>query len=346
MSEYLGENLIFLISQPRAGSTLLQTLCSNHPHIATSAEPWLMLHLVYALKAEGISAEYDAKHAHNALVDFLALSADGEKTYYSGIRAMVHVLYGKAIEKSQKKFFLDKTPRYYSIIPELYEIFPRAKFIFLVRNPLSVLSSILFSWAHGYWPQLAKNREDLITAPEKILDGIKLLGDDAIVVRYEELVSHPESELKRLCKQIGIEYDSSMASYMHMDKAAGRMGDSVGIVQHNKPCPTNQAKWMRLLENKQTLHFTQAYLTELGEKTVSGLGYSYGELAAQVGLTSPCVGSFLPWKVAIKRKKEKTWFEKKYTDYIMKMQKTPPRGKLLLHWLWLRFVSIGLKIMV
>lgn len=346
MDEYLGENLIFLISQPRAGSTLLQTLCANHPHIATSAEPWLMLHLVYALKAEGISAEYDARHAHNALVDFLALSADGEETYYSGIRAMAHVLYGKAIEKSQKKIFLDKTPRYYHIIPELYKIFPQAKFIFLVRNPLSVLSSILFSWAHGYWPQLAKNREDLITAPEQIINGIKLLGDNAIVVRYEDLVAHPEGTLKKICQQIGIEYGSAMSSYMHIDKAAGQMGDSVGIVQHNKPCPMNQAKWMRLLDNKQTLHFVQAYLTELGEKTVSGLGYSYKDLAHQIDLASPCRGLFVLWKVAIKRNREKTWREKKYINYMIKMQGISPRGKSLFHWLWLRFVLAGLKLIV
>ncbi len=346
VGEYLGENLIFLISQPRAGSTLLQTLCANHPLIATSAEPWLMLHLVYALKKEGITAEYDATHAHNALVDFLTLSAEGEKTYYSGIRENARVLYGKAIEKSHKEFFLDKTPRYYHIIPELYRAFPKANFVFIIRNPLSVLASILFSWANGYWPQLAKNRQDLIDAPGKIIHGIKLLGDDAIVVRYENLVSHPQHELKRLCGRLGLFYDDAMSRYMNQDKVPGRMGDSVGIVQHNEPCTENQTKWMRLLNDKQTRHFAQAYLEVLGKRTVSDLGYSYDELKRQIDLDSPCRGLFVSWEIATKAPEKRTWREEKYINYIIKLQNVPCRGRFVFHYLWLKLVSVTLKIIV
>ena len=43
--KYLGHDLIFVISQPRSGSTLLQRLLSGHSWIQTSAETWLMLHL-------------------------------------------------------------------------------------------------------------------------------------------------------------------------------------------------------------------------------------------------------------------------------------------------------------
>ena len=56
-----GENLIFIISQPRAGSTLLQRILGGHPEIHTAAEPWIMLHPLYALKSKGCSAEYNAE---------------------------------------------------------------------------------------------------------------------------------------------------------------------------------------------------------------------------------------------------------------------------------------------
>lgn len=38
-----GENLIFLISQPRAGSTMLQKVLGSHPEIHTVSEPWVAL---------------------------------------------------------------------------------------------------------------------------------------------------------------------------------------------------------------------------------------------------------------------------------------------------------------
>ena len=59
------------MSQPRAGSTLLQRIIAGHPRVQTSAEPWLMLHPAYALEAAGHEAEYGASLAHAALVDFL-----------------------------------------------------------------------------------------------------------------------------------------------------------------------------------------------------------------------------------------------------------------------------------
>ena len=47
------QDLIFLISQQRAGSTLLQRILGGHPEVHTTAETWLMLHPIYALREQG-----------------------------------------------------------------------------------------------------------------------------------------------------------------------------------------------------------------------------------------------------------------------------------------------------
>jgi hypothetical protein len=52
-----GKNLIFLISQPRAGSTLTQAILGSHRDIYTLSEPWLMLHPIYALRPEDYQGE-------------------------------------------------------------------------------------------------------------------------------------------------------------------------------------------------------------------------------------------------------------------------------------------------
>jgi len=52
-----GSNLIFILSLPRSGSTLLQRILGGHSQVHTVAEPWLMLNPLYALRETGIEAE-------------------------------------------------------------------------------------------------------------------------------------------------------------------------------------------------------------------------------------------------------------------------------------------------
>ena len=146
---YLGEDLIFVISQPRSGSTLLQRMLAGHPWIQTSAETWLMLHPVYGLRRRGISTDFRAPWAVTAVTEFLDQYAGGRETYLDGVRAFARTVYGTAIARGNRRRFLDKTPRYTMIVPELIELFPAARFILLLRNPLAVLSSELKTYIRG-----------------------------------------------------------------------------------------------------------------------------------------------------------------------------------------------------
>ncbi|MCK4649267.1 sulfotransferase, partial [bacterium] len=204
----LGKNFIFLISQPRAGSTLLQRILAGHPKIHTTAEPWIMLHPLYALKRNGVEAEYVSLLARQGLDDFLMQVPEGEELYIKALREMVAVLYNRALELSGKSFFLDKTPRYYFIIPELYRVFPKAKFIFLLRNPMAVLSSVLSTWCGNQIQALVKspNYIDMTKGPHYLVEGIKKLKEDAIVVHYENLVRRPKEVIQHVCNRIGIPF--------------------------------------------------------------------------------------------------------------------------------------------
>ncbi|MCB0962997.1 MAG: sulfotransferase, partial [Acidimicrobiales bacterium] len=57
-SEFRGESLVFILSQHRSGSTLLQQVLGGHSQILTDAESFVMLHPLYALKTTGFRAEY------------------------------------------------------------------------------------------------------------------------------------------------------------------------------------------------------------------------------------------------------------------------------------------------
>jgi len=81
----------------------------------------------------------------------LNLHPEGEDAYFQAVRQMTLNLYGGVLQNSGKRYFLDKTPRYYYILPELYRTFPEAKYILLLRNPLAILCSIFNTFVQGYW---------------------------------------------------------------------------------------------------------------------------------------------------------------------------------------------------
>ena len=275
----LGKNLIFLISQPRAGSTLLQRIFSGHPEIHTTAEPWLMLHPVYALKENGIETEYNAETARQGLADYLMQVPESIDLYKSAIRKYGNTLYNRALEISGKRLFLDKTPRYYHIIPELHNIFPEAKFIILLRNPLAVLSSVLKTWCHNRVDNIHPSYLiDLVKGPVCLINGIKILKEDAIVVDYESLVQNPRKVMKRVSKRLGITFYEGMIHYGGNPIPKGRFGDSVGIFKHDRPVTQYIDKWQMNFVSKELLEYAEKYLTTLGLDVVTDMGYNFKEI--------------------------------------------------------------------
>jgi glycosyltransferase involved in cell wall biosynthesis len=284
----LGSNLIFLISQPRAGSTLFQRVLAGHPEIHTTAEPWIMLHPLYALKENGIIAEYRADLAQQGLVDFLGQVPEGIELYKMALRNFASTLYNRALESSGKRFFLDKTPRYYHIIPELYSIFPEAHFIFLLRNPIAVLSSVLKTWYGNRVAGLQiQTLIDLVKGPVRLLDGIKKLKEKAIVVEYESLVQSPETVMLRVCNRIGIPFYEDMLNYGQKPKPKGRFGDSVGIYKYQRPVADNIDKWLKNISSPELTKFSNQYLEALGSDTVSKMGYNFNGLKQKLNSQRP-----------------------------------------------------------
>lgn len=286
-SDLQGSNLIFLVSLPRSGSTLLQRILGAHPDVGTLAEPWLMLHPVYALKRTGLDAEYDANLAREALDDFLGQIDGGEAAYIEGIRRFAGDLYARALTRQGKRLFLDKTPRYYRILPELHRVFPQAKFIVLLRNPLAALASTLQTWFEGDPRRLegTSNQRDLFDGPGLLLSGIAELGAAATVVRYEELVAAPGPTVAGLCTQLGLEFDPAMLEYGRQKVPPGRFGDQTGVPQNSRPTDAYRDKWITYLADGDRYACAQTYLDRLGDETLAAFGYEPAALRQRLEST-------------------------------------------------------------
>jgi hypothetical protein len=299
---YLGENLVFIISQPRAGSTLLQRILGSHSEIAISSEPWLMLHPVYGTREQGITAEYSADWAARGVNEFLENYTDGPEVYDDGIRAFAQTVYFNAMARANGRYFVDKTPRYLMILEDLLRLFPQAKFVFLLRNPLSVLASVVNSQVSHDLYTLERFREELLDGPQAMLKAMQELGEQAIEVRYEEFVTAAEKHTARVCAAIGVEYEPAMLNYSESEPVKGFMQDRTGIDQHERPSDSRIESWQQLLTDAQQTHFAQSYLRALGRDTVEQLGYSYDELndAVRAAAERNRGGRItIPWRIAI-----------------------------------------------
>src|SRR6266849_3625716 len=132
-----GRNLIFILSTPRAGSTLLGALLGNHGQTLCPPEPWLLLCL-NAMRAQDVMAvtHYDHELAREAISQLL-----DDRLFQQAANAFAVTAYNALLVQANKQMFIDKTPRYYHILPFLEALFPCAFKIWIKRNPLDVIAS-------------------------------------------------------------------------------------------------------------------------------------------------------------------------------------------------------------
>lgn len=301
-SPYLGRNLVFIISQPKAGSTLLQRILAGHPDVQTSAETWLMLHPLYAFKHQRVQTDYNSRWAANGVTEFLDNYANGAETYRNGLREFARSIYGEALSASGKRLFLDKTPRYSMVADDLIELFPEAKFVFLIRNPLGVLKSELHTYVKGDWSVLGAFKPDLIDAPSRVVAARDRLGDEGFTIHYESLVAEPESSVRQLCEFLDVDYLDSMLDYADTPAPRGKMNDPVGIHQHTRPSTGSVEKWKGMAAIPQERSFALAYLDALGADVIRDLGYDANDLRAAMNEGSGADtsrGTLYPWSLAL-----------------------------------------------
>ena len=266
-------NPIFLISQPRSGSTLLQYMLAAHPQIATCTEPWIQLPLTYMLRKHGVATEYHHATCVEGCCAFAEDMPGGKKQFDKYLGRFIGEIYGAYASVKNAIYFLDKTPRYYLIIDRLVELFPDARFVFLLRNPIAVFNSIVKTRIEGDYSRLRYCQQDLLRAPRLILDAITAYPNKSQAVHYEDLVSTPENTLRILCSFLGIDFDRSLLDYGQY-YSPGELGDPVTIRQHHTVQKDYAYRWHSELQAEPAAYYAHQYLEDLGDETFLQLGYN------------------------------------------------------------------------
>lgn len=275
-----GENIIFIISQPRSGSTLTQKLLSNNSEVTTASEPWLLLPYLSVFRQDLIDATFQSKYSASGITDFLSKN-NLERTYTDNLRSFLLSLYPL---ESGKKYFVDKTPRYYEILDEMIVTFPQAKFLVLKRSPFAVLYSIITTWAayKTKFRLLEKFYRDFMVAPfaiQKFCEKHKQ-SSNVLEVKYENIVLDPNKYVREIYDWAGLTYSENVLNIGKNDKVGGIFGDDV---YKENPASSiledKNANWEKKIRNNKdlSLFFTE-YRDFLGNEFIEKYGYEFPEL--------------------------------------------------------------------
>lgn len=196
---------VFVISPVRSGSTLLRMLLNSHSRVRAPHE--LHLRTVEVQLAE----DFSAKSMKELDLDRLELE---------------HMLWDRILhlelERSGKDVIVDKTPGNVWAWERLSYAWPHAKFIFLLRHPEGVVTSLASRKGN------TAAREQLDANVLKYVEPLERAREtvEGHTVRYEDLTADPEETLRKLCVYLDVDWEPGMLDYGEFDH--GRLAPNLG----------------------------------------------------------------------------------------------------------------------
>jgi hypothetical protein len=265
--------IAFLISLPRAGSTLLQRLLMAHSGIASCCEPWLALPMVQMFEAGGAFSTY----GHSSLVrsgqHLMEQLPAGRQDLLSAGGMYLREIYSK-LSGEGTEYFLDKTPRYYKIIAELQAMLPEAKFIVLRREPVAVYASIL-NYIEGQMHLLPTWEQDIVEGIPKIGEGLELLSGNCHLVDYEKLVVDPSAVLKGVLDYLGLEFSESLLGALAQTKV--ERGDQTGMKKYSSVSAASLDGWKQTVNSRVKRRIASKWFKRVSAADFERYGYNKDE---------------------------------------------------------------------
>ncbi len=220
--ETLESGLFFIIGTGRCGTTLLQSMLSEHSRILVPLEVGFFTNLEPAIHFSDPLSDTELNDYLRYCTQYWwwpALEINSEvfcEVVRGGIcsaREIFLWLLWQLSAESGKVKIGEKTIGNWRKVGRILELFPKAKFIHIYRDPRDVVVSLKGQdwWtAKSAMPAAMYCREVLgkLKESEQYLGLKQFLG-----VQYELLVRQPEQELRRICVFLGEEFESRMLRF-------------------------------------------------------------------------------------------------------------------------------------
>jgi len=201
----------FILGFIRSGSTLLMTLCREHPDIETDvAEP----NHIYRL----IHKTYLNYENYRKVVGMGA--GDVEKMFFNSIKAFTQTFYRQLCNRTKTSHVVVKHPWLTQEMETLVRVFDKAKVLVLLRHPYDVIASAYhFTYLTKSAEQMCggkgnlKHIIDLYTnAMAKVIKVEPYLANTNrfLKIKYEDLITTPKPILTQTYKFFGASHDDKV----------------------------------------------------------------------------------------------------------------------------------------
>jgi Sulfotransferase family len=270
---------VFIMATPRSGSTLLQRVLTSYDEIGSAAEPWVLLPPLLALLQDPPYAAAWWRQVGTAIRDFVD-ELPGDDDYVEAVRRFGLDLYALAAPPGAR-LFVDKSPPYHYIADNLVRTFPDARFVFLWRNPLSVLASTVETFCDGRWKPFW-HRGDLFDGLAHLTAAYRRHADRVVAVRYEDLVSGDEAPWRRVTDYLGVEFDPASLERFAEVQFSGRMGDPTGAKRYAALSRDSVDRWRATIRTVARREWADGYLVWLGLERLALMGYDLDALRAEL----------------------------------------------------------------
>jgi hypothetical protein len=240
----LERPIVFVLSPPRSGSTLLCSMLGRHPRLYGAAELHLLPFDTMHTRKQYIGLENAWMRIGllTALVDLAGMTedqAENEGLALEAQDAAVPAVYSRLQELAGSRVIVDKSPSYafrFSWLACAERIFRAPRYIHLTRHPGAVVESFVRMRFHRPLsrPDPVWDENPWLFA-EKVwanchLNSLRFLRDvdpdRQLRVSYESVVSDPAAAMTRICDFLRIPFDAGMLQpYAGRDPKKLRLGD-------------------------------------------------------------------------------------------------------------------------
>lgn len=214
---------VFILSSPRSGSTVTRLTLDKLPGLVALPEThfWIFkkLHGNRSITTDlnGIVKDWIEFYTVKKIpVDHQQLTDDllkHTRTWNDILEITIeHYLRTKGITGSVNGHIVcEKSPPHIFHTKEILNDYPDSKFIFLIRDPRDVIASLkTCSWSTT---NPVVNSLVWRNGTDQMWEG-----KNAIVIRYEDLVSKPDEVLKKVCSFLNIVYDDKILHSSTVDQ--------------------------------------------------------------------------------------------------------------------------------
>ncbi|MBX2862096.1 MAG: sulfotransferase [Leptolyngbyaceae cyanobacterium MAG.088] len=288
-----NKRAVFVLSPPRSGSTLLRILLAGHSRLFAPPELHLLTYPTLAKRKAALNGQFTSHLLQGAIRSVMQLkqcSAESAQQFVEAAenrdlstQQFYSLLQGWMPEE---QMLVDKTPTYamhLNILNRAEANFDRPLYIHLIRHPYGMAYSYERSKLERIAPMTHQGQfssrelaEMTWTLSHKnILSFLDQIPEERYhSLHFENLVQHPETQLKKLCEFLGVEFSADMLEpYQNQQQrmidgvqVASEMSGDLKFHLHDRINPDVAYQW------RQFHH--ENFLSQMTWDVASTFGYS------------------------------------------------------------------------